>query len=231
MGDRCSGEVVANNGPVPFLMLDSDLVGKPNYFDIWRQKLHPIYEVDPLEDDPSPMEAGEVHLFDMSRENYTLAENSHVASAFIPHATIGYDPARHPIDMGFSIDSPVRRYLSIAFYALLNQLHVLPREDACALSKGFCGLLRGILNPQTPGTSKEQRYRAERHCEMRSYLDRHLSDPELGIDSLCRIFNVSRSSISGSFQPPVSSKVRVPADECTRHAAGRRYDRTAIAAD
>ncbi|WP_169054438.1 AraC family transcriptional regulator [Nitratireductor sp. XY-223] len=146
------------------------------------------------------MEPGQVHIYDFSRQFQSVAEDSVVAGVKIPHEAIGYDPGRHPAHIMLSGCSPLGRFLIETYFAIQRRLPELCQEEASALAKGFCGLVRGILIPQgNEDCTEVKRSRAERRVAMRSYLDRHLSDPALGIDHLLRSFAVSRPSIYRDF--------------------------------
>jgi AraC-like DNA-binding protein len=142
---------------------------------------------------------GEVHLFDFSREFYSVTENSAVAGVLVPHDVVGYDPAQHPPHMSFPGHSPIGRFLTGVVFSLSAELPNLRQEDARAISKGLSGLLRDMFFSDTQAEEGSVRRRAERSAEMRSYLDRHLLDPKLNADTLCRVFNVSRPSIYRDF--------------------------------
>jgi hypothetical protein len=86
------------------------------------------------------MAPGEVHIFDLSREFHSIAENSAIAGVIIPHSAIGYEAARHPPHMSFAADSSIGRFLKNVFFSLLEQLPDLQQEEARAISSGFCGL-------------------------------------------------------------------------------------------
>ena len=145
------------------------------------------------------MAPGDVHLFDFSREFFSIDEDSIVAGVIIPHDAIGYEPGRHPAHVSFSGDSAPGRFLANAFFALLDELPYLRDEEGKVLADGFCGLVQSLFAPTPFEDLASRRYRAERREAIHSYLDRNLSDPNLGADSLCDTFNMSRSSIYREF--------------------------------
>lgn len=146
------------------------------------------------------MEPGQVHIYDFSRRFHSIAEDSVVAGVKIPHEAIGYDPGRHPAVTTFSGNSSVGRFLMDTFFAIQRRLPELRQDEAAVLAQGFCGLVRGVLIPQERQENTTARmYRAERRAAMRSYLDRRLSDANLGIGDLLHAFGVSRTSIYRDF--------------------------------
>lgn len=163
------------------------------------------------------MRTGEVHIFDFSREFHSIAEKSVVSGVTIPHEAVGYDPAKHPVHMMFCGNSAIGGVLKEGYYSLQRRLPELNQEEATVLANGFCGLVRSIISPQmTKQPTQAKRFAAERRVAMRSYLDRHLSDPNLGIDDLLDTFGVSRPSIYRDFGD---------AGGVTSYINGRRLDR------
>lgn len=152
-----------------------------------------------LEDSNWVMRPGEVHVFDFSREFHSVNEASSVAGVVIPHHAIGYDPARHPPHLAFSQNSPAGKFLSSAFFALMNLIPELPDSESEVLVEGFCGLLHGMVAPLSSAERKVPKQRARRRREIRFYLDRNLSDPDLDVDRVCQIFSMSRSSLYRDF--------------------------------
>ncbi|MBG6166486.1 AraC-like DNA-binding protein [Labrenzia sp. EL_13] len=142
---------------------------------------------------------GDIHIFDFSREFYSTASDSSVIGVVIPHEYIGYDPTRHPPHMVFRGSTSMGTFLTNTLLALFDELPSVKTEDADDLSKGFCGLLEGLLKPQDPSGAKERKSREDRRNEMRSYLNRNLSDPNLGVGDLCQQFNMSRPSVYREF--------------------------------
>ncbi|MCR9137585.1 MAG: AraC family transcriptional regulator [Alphaproteobacteria bacterium] len=153
-----------------------------------------------LGDQSFTVEPGEVHIFDFSRQFHSIAQESIVAGVIIPHEAIGYDPGKHPAHISFSGNSAIGRFLMDTFFALKNQLPDFQQDEATPLAEGFCSLVRALtLDEPTEDSSDTQRTRLERRIAMRSYLDRRLSSPDLGVDDLLRIFGVSRPTIYRDF--------------------------------
>lgn len=146
------------------------------------------------------MKPGDVHIFDYSREFHSVAQNSVVAGLTIPHEALGYDPGKHPAYLKFSANSSVGRFLADAYFAFQSRLPRLQQNEAAVLAASLCGLLRGIVCSDIQDVSSEVRKsREERRMAMRSYLDRNLSNPDLGIKQLLDTFGVSRPSIYRGF--------------------------------
>ncbi|MBW8640677.1 helix-turn-helix domain-containing protein [Hoeflea sp. WL0058] len=142
---------------------------------------------------------GEVHIFDYTREFRSIITDSSVAGAVIPHEAVGYDPSRHPSYFMFPSASPIGCMLKQALYTVLDLAPNLQKEDASAVSDGFCSLLQSALclsplgNPETPNT-----FEARVHA-MKAYLDKHLSDPDLGPERLSKEFGMSLPTVYRHF--------------------------------
>lgn len=246
-----------NDAPVSSIRFDAASVGRQSCYDVWRETVRCVYDVEPLCDDENQTESmegwlvdnliasvvtfshqtfshhsghaqdsnylslqiymsggatgiladqswemkpGDVHIFDYSREFHSVAQNSVVAGLTIPHEAIGYDPGKHPAYLKFSANSSVGRFLADTYFAFQNRLPHLQRDEAAVLADSLRGLLRGIVCSDPQDVSSEVRKsRAERRMAMRSYLDRNLSNPDLGIKQLLDTFGVSRPSIYRGF--------------------------------
>ncbi|MCY6381561.1 helix-turn-helix domain-containing protein [Hoeflea prorocentri] len=146
------------------------------------------------------MEPGEVHIYDFSREFHSVAQNSVVAGVTLPHSAIGYDPGKHPAHMSYGANSPIGQLLKNAVFLMQKQAPDVKPDEAPELARVFCGMLSGLILPQTEERdTKATKSRAERHADMRAYLERNLGDPTLGIEHLLRTFAVSRPAIYRDF--------------------------------
>jgi len=144
---------------------------------------------------------GEVHIFDFSRAFRSTTEASVVAGVVIPHESVGYDPRYHPAHMTFGSHTPAGCFLLRSFFAMQELLPSVRSDEASLLADGFCGLLRRYIVPEDSEEPPSRALRLERSLEIKSYLDRHLTDPGLSVSRICRKFNVSRSSLYRDFAP------------------------------
>lgn len=139
-----------------------------------------------------------VHVFDHSRAWIADHEDLEHISLFLPHALIGYDPARHPICTSLPLSEPVGRVLGDAFGSFARQVSVAQAGDAAALAAGIAGLVRGLLEGGVTSET-EPDVRAARRTAMCRYLERNLRDTALGVESLCSAFGAARSTIYRDF--------------------------------
>lgn len=144
---------------------------------------------------------GDVHIFDFSRAFRSTTEASVVAGVVIPHEAVGYDPRYHPAHMTFGGRTPAGRFLMRSFFTLQELLPSVRSDEAALLADGFCGLLRRFIAPDDSEGPASRASRLERSAEIKSYMDRHLADPGLSANRICREFNVSRSSLYRDFAP------------------------------
>lgn len=162
------------------------------------------------------MRPGEIHLFDFSREFYSVAEQSTVAGLVIPHDVVGYDPGRHPAHIEFSSATTAGGFLIDSLMALLSRLPELRPDEASGLADGFCDLLRRHALPGSVDEPNMRRRRTERRADMRSYIERHLENPDLSVEQLCRAFRASVPTVYRDF---------ADTGGVARYIAARRLDR------
>jgi AraC-like DNA-binding protein len=144
------------------------------------------------------LEPGAIHVIDHSRAWTSHADDHAHLSVFVPHRLIDYDPARNPVCSSLPLGGAQGAVLADALRALHRRLPLLRESDAPALAAGVSGLLRGMLWG-TAMDSAETGHRHERRRAMRSYLERHLREPDLAVERLCRTFNVARATVYRDF--------------------------------
>lgn len=148
--------------------------------------------------DVVPFEPGMIHIGDYSCEMDSYPQDLHHVGATLPYEAIGFDRARHRPHLRFDEEGPVRRLLLTAMLAHFEQLPTASGPEATVLTRGFCGLLRGILDGAAKSDQDADilRTRAE---AMRAFLDARLSDPMLGPACLAEAFEASRTTIYRAF--------------------------------
>lgn len=138
---------------------------------------------------------GDVHVFDYTREFRSIITDSAVAGVVIPHEAVGYNSGLHPSHFLFPNGSPVGFMLKNALFSVLDLAPTLQTKDAHAVSDGFCSLLQSALSLSPSRTSESPKNFEERVQAMMTYLERHLSDPDLGAQKLCEVFGVSKPTL------------------------------------
>ena len=147
------------------------------------------------------LDAGAIHLIDYSRPYVHLRSHSiDLNGVYVPHAAIGYDPSRHPPYIRIGMETPVGQVLSGAFFALASQLPRIEMRAAPALATGLSDLVRALVLRDPESERGLAVVRSARREAMRAFIERHLHDPTLGLESLCRNFGASRATIYRDFK-------------------------------
>lgn len=141
------------------------------------------------------IDAGSIHLLDMSRRYRTLTSGVVTRGVIIPHAAIGYDPSRHRSYARVSLASKPGRLVDFAHQSLAEAA-ARASPEAEPLARGFLALVRALVLGQWSHRSD-----AGNRALVKAYIDRHLSDPELTTERLCASFGLSRSVLYRLFEP------------------------------
>lgn len=139
--------------------------------------------------------AGNVHVMDFSLERYGVDIDNVVDGVYVPQEAVGYDPSRHPASFNIPVDTPLGRTLSFAIQSLLHDLPDLRWRHAATVKARVLALLRAVFTQNGVDEEARAAFADARLGAMRQFVDRHLSDTTLGVDRLCRAFNVSRSTL------------------------------------
>ena len=135
-----------------------------------------------------------IFLFDMSRRYSNTANAVKTRGVLIPHAFVGYDPARHPPVISLAPNSPHGRVLLETFWTLPERLPRLIQGDTEQTVAELADLVRALmLDPL--GLTDSRAVRRARRAAMESFIALRLDDPELRPEDLCRAFGVSRASL------------------------------------
>lgn len=149
-------------------------------------------------DVPTRIDAARIHVIDMSRPYRSVTNEVVTAGICIPHDAVGYDPSRDPPYRAVPIATPQGRLLDLAHgafrFAVTNN-----RPDAVELAAAFVALLRALMLKASNMQAAEQQDPRSRRL-MRTYISRHLDDPDLSPAHLCRELGVSRSVLYREFQ-------------------------------
>lgn len=144
------------------------------------------------------LDRGAVHIIDQSRSWNAVYDDHEQLSVFLPHHTIGYQSARHPVCTSFPVGSPTGRVLASAVCSLFGCLTVVDTNEANAFADGFAALVRQTLSGTAPDSSIAAA-RSLRLEAMKAFIDRHIDDSELGIDRLVVEFRLSRATVFRDF--------------------------------
>jgi AraC-like DNA-binding protein len=212
--------VVARTGrnvrhrPAPFVKLRLVLRGEARLYDAEGTALQRL----------AP---GAAYLVDHARPWIADYDDQAQLNVFLRHTDIGFDPTRHAMCTSWPIDRPIGRILADAVRAFADGAGSGTEQDHTALAKGLTGLVRGLLQGGA-SSEAEPALRRARQASMRRYIDRHLADPELGIDSLCGAFGAARATIYRDFAAEggveryiVARRLARAFEELSHHPGGR----------
>jgi AraC-like DNA-binding protein len=145
---------------------------------------------------------GEIYLHDLNAPaRYYTPTSLHTLAVFLPYTAIGYDPSCHPTSLSISMATPVGQMLLSAVRTTYQEAKRLRQADAPALAAGFCGLVRGLIMPDSSDYSSINEVNSARLNLIKSYIENHLHDPELDTTRLCQVFGASRATIYRLFAP------------------------------
>ncbi len=153
-----------------------------------------------LGEDPFQLTAGQIQIFDFSRPYRLVITESETIAVLIPHAAVGYDPARHPGQFNFSPESPWGRVLEESTWSLFNRLPDLRQSEADRLAENYCALIRGVIHMECPDEAAFAEARQARQAAIRRFIDQNLNNPELKASDVCIAFNMSRASVYREFE-------------------------------
>lgn len=144
------------------------------------------------------LDASAVQFFDYSCPFEVDCKGADSIGFFIPHSTLGYDARRHKPLWQIRIDTPIGRMIKGGMLNLQNEIGKADKDVMIELVSGLeamvVALLRGGLQ-----SNNDELILAARSASMRAYLDKNLTDPDLGIASLAEVFGASRATIFRDF--------------------------------
>lgn len=82
---------------------------------------------------------------------------------------------------------------------LLEQLNAVDGESAAALAAGFTGLVGGLLTAEAD-LLRNRYAQTSRADAMKRFVNEHLRDPGLGVQTLCERFHCSRATVYRLFE-------------------------------
>ena len=147
-----------------------------------------------LGEDSFKLSPGDIQIFDFSRPYRSVVTDADTLAVIIPHAEVGYDPARHPGQFNFTPKSPRGRILEESTRSLFNRLVEVCQSEAEQLAENYCALIRGVIHMEDPGDALLTEVRQRRGVIQR-FIDQNLNNPRLKVSDICLAFNTSRASV------------------------------------
>ncbi len=147
------------------------------------------------------LEPGSLCVLDWSVPHVSVASDHELVTVAFPRSQV---PAaelmgsRTPA-VTWAPGSAQGEILGGALENLLSQLSQLDRDAAAALAAGFTGLVAGLLLAE--GELLHNRYaETSRADTMKQFVNEHLRDPSLGVQTLCERFHCSRATVYRFFE-------------------------------
>ncbi|MEL6825391.1 MAG: AraC family transcriptional regulator [Pseudomonadota bacterium] len=144
-------------------------------------------------------DSGPVYLFDMASLSEGVQTRSVLQSMFIPKSVMGYDPDRHLPLIKFETELPMG--------ALLSMLHKQMFEDLARDNSyspedydQFIACLQLALGTAPPEGDVRRRARTAMKRMICSFVEGHLADWDLSVQTILSRFGVSRASLFRMFQ-------------------------------
>ncbi len=153
-----------------------------------------------IDDLPITKHPNDVVLQDASRPLRAVCTRSDVLGVIVPFRVLGFDPSKHRPYFSLPAESSKGRVLASVTQDIFDRLPSITREEGPAIASGYAGMLRGIFLDRTEGEDDHRSMRHAVRSAMISFMDKHLSDPDLGADLLCKTFGLSRASLYRLFQ-------------------------------
>lgn len=160
---------------------------------------------------------GTLCLIDWSRRFRAVTREVSGHSLLIPHDLVGYDPSRHPAFRTLATGSTGGSLLTLTLDRLFAATRAEDREEAALCLRLSIDLVRSLFLADEDNSGWRGAFDPRtRDYLARSYIQRHLSDPELNPARLGRRLNMSRATV-----------YRVFAEEggVARYIDGLRLDR------
>ncbi|MEO1028641.1 MAG: helix-turn-helix domain-containing protein [Pseudomonadota bacterium] len=137
---------------------------------------------------------GDVHITDLTELWSGVATDVHFYGAALAHATIGYDPARHPAHVPVVPPQSYDCEIADTFRYLITDAVYGELEQANTAAGRFIDLLRNYLDG-VEAAPVEPYPKDLRKLQMRAFLEKSLSNPDLSTELVAEAFGLSRASV------------------------------------
>lgn len=118
----------------------------------------------------------------------------------VPFDRVGFDPRRFPASMSVPIDTAFGAILQSSVSTVFTQLPTCRASEAKDLAEPIVGLIKLMLHGRRSEEAGRIAYARARETAVRDYIDANLHDPAIGVETICRRFNCSRSALYRMFQ-------------------------------
>lgn len=139
---------------------------------------------------------GRFNVLDMGSP-FTLEQVSRTLgqSVFIPRSLLGVGRLPSLKDLAFSQSEPTGTLMSASIAAVFNSIHAMSDVEATRLTDGLAALIKhAVFNRPIEGFEAELARETAAHS-VYQFIDRHITDRDLGVQSICRSLNLSRTTL------------------------------------
>lgn len=156
-------------------------------------------DVGQIGDTTARLTPGPIHIFPL---NYLLLtpQTSRFISCCLPFDLVGYEPGRHADYLSLPKSAPIARILGMLIQQAAADADRLSEPERETIGASICSIVRTILGGQTVDEETTSRVAHQRAVAMRQYVEREIADEKLGVDTLCKAFNVSRAVAYRAFE-------------------------------
>lgn len=149
-------------------------------------------------DDVDVLRHGAIHIIDQSRPKIEVSTKRAHLALMVPHADVGYDPARHPIVRSLASGTGDGAVLADALMTLEAAMKGDPAGQHLTHVDPILSALRDMLGPKA-GRGEEGDRRAARRAALRRLVAANPMSTLVGVDALANRFNISRASVYRAF--------------------------------
>jgi AraC-like DNA-binding protein len=147
---------------------------------------------------------GDVQILDLARVNDTVAKASNTIGLVVPREAMreamqGADSLHGLVLRG---DSGTGGLLADYMRALITRADTITQTDAPGIAQATTNMIAACFRGTAASVARARSAIEETMLErIRAYIETVLGSPELGADSLCRAFGLSRSALYRLFEP------------------------------
>ncbi len=162
------------------------------------------------------LKQGDIFIDTYQSDTFFDVEDLSSFSIVVPLHLLDLDRQRFSRPICVGRGTLAHRLLLSAMETAEREMGRLSRAEAGLMEASVISLLRSILQQDPAAAEESPDYRRTRSHAIRDFIDTQLADPELGTGSICRAFNVGRTTVYREFEAEGG---------ITRVISGRRLER------
>lgn len=154
-------------------------------------------EVDGVEYDIMP---SRLYLADMSKRFVSEKTRTQSSGICIPHEVLGFQPGDDLSIASIELNSPQGRLLASAHAELWAAKDNGSVKDEAILAEVFVDLVKRLMLGKHPGRRRNTETELPLAFLLRDYIAVNLHHPDLGVEKLASVFNISRPTVYRHFE-------------------------------